>query len=33
MTRDRDQLRFEALIDLWLFDEFGWLRDPEEILF
>lgn len=27
------QLAFEAEIDRWLADEFGWRRDPEEILF
>lgn len=28
-----DQLRFEAEIDRWLWSEFGWKRDEEEILF
>ena len=28
-----DQLRFEAEIDRWLWAEFGWARDEEEILF
>ena len=27
------QLAFEAEIDRWLAAEFGWQRDPEEILF
>lgn len=27
------QLAFEAEIDRWLAEEFGWRRDPEEILF
>jgi hypothetical protein len=28
-----EQLRFQALIDLWLFEQFGWQRDPEDLLF
>lgn len=31
--RSVEQLRFESEIDRWLFDEFGWSRDPDEILF
>lgn len=29
-----EQLRFEALINLWLLEQFGWVAgDPEDLLF
>ena len=27
-----DQLRFEAQVNLWLFDQFGWLPENEEFV-
>lgn len=27
-----DQLRFEAHVNLWLFDQFGWLPEGEEFV-
>lgn len=30
---DLDQLRFEAEIDRWLLAEFGWQRDPDDLIF
>jgi hypothetical protein len=28
-----EQLWFEAAINRWLFEQFGWQHDPDEILF
>ncbi len=27
-----EQLRFEAQVNLWLFDQFGWLPENEEFV-
>lgn len=27
-----EQLRFEAKVNLWLFDQFGWLPENEEFV-